>query len=90
METLINLWFVWLVLLLGCAAYTVLNQVDRMKSILAKIDLNLKDVAPLFFNGRKFTWFVIAAVMTFGFFILFSVSIFINIVHAIGVHVKLF
>lgn len=90
METLIHLWFVWLVLMLGSAAYTILNQVDRMKSILAKIDLNLKDIAPLFFNGRKFTLFVISAVVTFGFFILFSVSIFINIVHAIGVHVKLF
>ena len=90
MEFLIHLWFVWLVLMLGFAAYTVLNQVDRMKSIIAKIDLNLKDIAPLFFNGRKFTWFVISAVVTFGFFILFSVSIFINIVHAIGVHVKLF
>jgi hypothetical protein len=90
MELIVNLWFVWLIGMLAFAAYTVLNQLERVAAILGKIDLALKDIAPLFFNGRKFTLFVISAFITFGFFMLFSVSLFINIMQAIKLSVKLF
>ena len=90
MEIIILLWPLWLIATLAFAAYTVLNHMDRIASILAKIDLNLKDIAPLFFNGRKFTWLVISALITYGFFMLFSVSLFIGIMRAIRVSVKLF
>jgi hypothetical protein len=90
MEIIITLWPLWLIAFLAFATYTVLNHMDRIASILAKIDLNLKDIAPLFFNGRKFTWLVISALITYGFFMLFSVSLFIGIMRAIRVSVKLF
>jgi hypothetical protein len=90
MELLVNLWFVWLLGMLVFAAYTVINQMDRIAAILARINLTLKEIAPLFFNGRKFTLFVISAFIAFGFFILFSVSLFINIMQAIKLSVKLF
>lgn len=90
MEIVVHWWFVWLIGMLAAGAYAVINQLDRVASVLAKIDLKLKDIAPLFFNGRKFTWFVISVFITFGFFILFCVSIFINVLHAAQVSVKLF
>jgi hypothetical protein len=90
MEIIITLWPLWLIAFLAFAAYTIINHMDRISSILAKIDLNLKDIAPLFFNGRKFTRFVISAFITFGFFMLFSVSLFIGIIRAIRLSVKLF
>jgi hypothetical protein len=67
MDIVIHWWFVWLIGMLAAGAYAVLNQVDRIASILAKIDLKLKDISPLFFNGRKFTWFVISVFVAFGF-----------------------
>jgi hypothetical protein len=90
METVISLWPLWLIATLGFASYTVINHMGRIAAILGKIDLTLKDIAPLFFNGRKFTWFVVSAFVTFGFFILFNVSLFINIMRAIKLSVKLF
>jgi hypothetical protein len=90
METVISLWPLWLIGTLAFAAYTVVNHMERIAAILGKIDLKLKDIAPLFFNGRKFTWFVISALITYGFFMLFSVSLFIGIMRAIRVSVKLF
>jgi hypothetical protein len=76
--------------MLGFAAYAIINHMDRLSAILRRVDLNLKDIAPLFFNDKKFTRLVISAVVTFGFFILFSVSLIINIVRAMRVSVKLF
>ncbi len=76
--------------MLGFAAYAIINHMDRISAILRRVDLNLKDVAPLFFNGWKFTRFVISALVAFGFFILFSVALVINIIRAIRVSVKLF
>ena len=90
MEQVIHLWFLWLIGMLGFAAYAVINHTDRIAAILSEIDLRLKDIAPLFFNGRKFTWFVISAFVAFGFFMLFSVSLFLNIMRAIKVSFKLF
>lgn len=90
MDIVIHWWFVWLIGMLAFGAYAVLNQVDRISFIIAKIDLNLKEIAPLFFNGRKFTWFIISIFVAFGFFLLFCVSMFINILHAAQVSVKLF
>ena len=90
METVIHLWLVWLIAMLGFAAYTILNHAERVASILNLVQLKLGDITPLFFNGRKFTWFVVSAVITFGFFILFSVSLFLNIIRAIRLSVKLF
>ena len=90
METVISLWPLWLIGTLAFAAYTIINHMNRIAAILGRIDLNLKDISPLFFNGRKFTWFVISAIITFGFFVLFNVSLFINIMRAIRLSVKLF
>lgn len=90
METVISLWPLWLIGALAFASYTAINHMARIAAVLGKIDMKLKDIAPLFFNGRKFIWFVISAFITFGFFMLFSVSLFINIIRAIRLTVKLF
>ena len=90
MEIVIHLWLLWLIGMLACGAYAAVNHLERIASILRKIDLKLQDIAPLFFNGRKFNKFIISLFITFGFFVLFCVSLFINIMRAIRLDVKLF
>jgi hypothetical protein len=90
MELVINLWILWMIGMLACGAYAVINHLDRIASILGKINLNLQDIMPLFFNGRKFTRFIIAAFITFGFSVLFCVSLFVSVMRAIRLEVKLF
>ncbi|HUI93798.1 MAG TPA: hypothetical protein VLX68_16265 [Chitinivibrionales bacterium] len=90
MDAIIILWPLWLIAMLAFAAYAIINHADRIASILKKIDLKMADIAPLFFNGRKFTWFVVSACIAFGFFILFDVSLFISVMRAIKLSVKLF
>ncbi|MDD5674428.1 MAG: hypothetical protein PHC61_09705 [Chitinivibrionales bacterium] len=90
MEIVIHLWPLWLIGMLAGGAYMVANQVERIAPIFKKINLTLQDIAPLFFNGRKFTAFIVSIFLTFGFFILFCVSMFINIMRAVRLSVKLF
>ena len=79
MQTIIDLWWIWFLGMLIFSAYSIINQLDRIGSILKIIDAKVSDIARLFFNGPKLIAFVISSIVALGFLILFIISLVLSI-----------